>query len=194
VQESVKSDISGKSLQLLAVLVPWVYDKPRSEGGKGCICVEGRMTKPETIANDDRGENSQLAVFSFVTKWIVAGQIVFGTALGSFGGEKPDGLFRSLQNSVEGETQAGRLSVAALGFENKTGNSEAEHWRVALEQLVRRQLGAVKSVRLAPGVEYALRQINKKEGDAIDAAQARKAGEVIEARRVVWGEYKRIGV
>ena len=104
-----------------------------------------RMTKSETVANDEGGKKRQLAVFSFVAKWLVAGQIVFGAVLDSYGGENPDGLFRSLQNSVEGETQLGRLTVAVLGFENRTRDSEAEHWRLALESLVCRQLAAVKS-------------------------------------------------
>jgi tetratricopeptide (TPR) repeat protein len=84
-----------------------------------------------------------------------------------------------------------RLTIAVLGFENKTGDTNSEFWRVAIEHLVSSELGGIRAIKVAPGVDYARRQINKKEGEGILPEEARKAGEIIEARRVVWGEYTR---
>jgi len=89
--------------------------------------------------------------------------------------------------------RSSRLTVAVLGFENKTGDSKAEFWRVGIEFLVSSELRDISTIRVAPGVDYARRQINKKEGEGIGPEEARKAGECIEARRVIWGEYRRDG-
>jgi len=89
--------------------------------------------------------------------------------------------------------QSNHLTVAVLGFENKTGDTNSEFWRVAVENLVSSDLDGIRAIKVAPGVDYARRQINKKEGEGLRPGEARKAGEIIEARRVVWGEYKRGG-
>jgi tetratricopeptide (TPR) repeat protein len=89
--------------------------------------------------------------------------------------------------------QPNRLTVAILGFENKTGDADLEFWRVAIDGLLITELGEIRAIKVAPGVDYARRQINKKDGDGIKPDEARKAGEIIEARRVVWGEYTRDG-
>ena len=56
-------------------------------------------------------------------------------------------------------------------------------------------LSEVKAIRMYPAdaCEYGMRRLNLKAGDPMDAAQARNIGEIIEARRVVWGEYRRNG-
>ncbi|MDB6022189.1 MAG: Tetratricopeptide 2 repeat protein [Pedosphaera sp.] len=86
-----------------------------------------------------------------------------------------------------------RLTIAILGFENKTGDSSNAFWRFAADGLIEKQLGEVKSLRILPSVDYALRQLKEWDGDALDAVEAGKAGRFIEARRVVWGSYQRIG-
>jgi tetratricopeptide (TPR) repeat protein len=83
------------------------------------------------------------------------------------------------------------LTVAVLGFENKTGDTNSEFWRDAIKNLVSSELGGIRAIKVAPGVDYARRQINKKEGEGLRPEEARKAGEIIEARRVVWGEFTR---
>jgi Putative Zn-dependent protease, contains TPR repeats len=92
---------------------------------------------------------------------------------------------------VHTANQSNQLTVAVLGFENKTGDADLEFWRVAIENLVSSELGGIRAIKVAPGVDYARRQINKKEGEGLTPEDARKAGEIIEARRVVWGEYTR---
>jgi len=88
-----------------------------------------------------------------------------------------------------------RLTVAILAFADKTGEPESAHWRYSLSRLVASPLAEVKAIRIYPAEasEYGLRQLKLKAGEPIDAAQARKIGELIEARRVVWGEYSRNG-
>jgi tetratricopeptide (TPR) repeat protein len=93
-------------------------------------------------------------------------------------------------NSPAPLLSSNRLTVAILGFENKTGNPSNAFWDVAIGRLVGGQLEEVKSLRLLPGLEYALRQINKKKGDHLETADAARAGRFIEARRVIWGSYQ----
>ena len=54
------------------------------------------------------------------------------------------------------------------------------------------QLQEAKALRRVPAA-FGYRQLNVKQGDPISAEQARKIGELIEARRVVWGSYRREG-
>jgi tetratricopeptide (TPR) repeat protein len=86
-----------------------------------------------------------------------------------------------------------RLTVAIIGFENKTGNPAEGYWRITASKLLENALWEVKTIRISPSVRYALKQLTKKDGDPIDEAEARKIGELIEARRVVWGGYQRQG-
>src|SRR2546426_11251202 len=88
---------------------------------------------------------------------------------------------------------AKRLSVAVLGFENKTGDPELGHWRQGFETLLSEQLWKVKSLRQRRGMSFAFQQLGFKSGSPLDAAQAKKMGEIIEAQRVVWGSYQREG-
>jgi tetratricopeptide (TPR) repeat protein len=84
-----------------------------------------------------------------------------------------------------------RLTVAVLWFEDKTGDPNAGHWRHAIKGMVWNQLREVKAVRLRGGVEYARRELGIATGNSLDASQARQIGELIEARRVIWGRYSR---
>jgi len=85
-----------------------------------------------------------------------------------------------------------RLSVAFLGLENQTGDSELAHWRYATI-LLSGSLHEVKAVRVlsADAVRYALRQVGLRTGDPIDPNRARLMGGHIEAQRVVWGSYSK---
>ena len=84
-----------------------------------------------------------------------------------------------------------RLTVAILGFENKTGNSSNAFWHFTVEGMLDDQLSDVKRLRTLPSVDYALRQIHKKSGDALSTAEAAQAGKSIDAHRVIWGSYVR---
>jgi tetratricopeptide (TPR) repeat protein len=88
-----------------------------------------------------------------------------------------------------------RLRVAVLTFADGTGDPQHAHWRYAIRGMLAHQLYAVKAVRVLPGtaVAYARRQRKVSPGARLDAALARKLGELIEAQRVVWGSYRREG-
>ncbi len=88
----------------------------------------------------------------------------------------------------------GRLTVAVLGFADKTGEPGLSHWRYAVPGLLSEQLAEAKAVRILPtgAVDYAFRQLDVKKGSSLDTAQARKMGELIEAQRVVWGSYQKL--
>jgi tetratricopeptide (TPR) repeat protein len=127
------------------------------------------------------------------SKMLTIVQIVFGVVSLSYAAESDEPLLPPKPVPLPTANQSNRLTVAVLGFENKTGDTNSEFWRVAIEHLVRSELGGIRAIKVAPGVDYSRRQINKKEGEGILPEEARKAGEIIEARRVVWGEYTRDG-
>lgn len=114
------------------------------------------------------------------------------TGHGSVTFEVTEGLATDAADAV---APTNRLTVAMLAFADKTGEPESAHWRYSLPRLVASPLGEVKAIRIYPAEasEYGLRQLKLKAGEPIDAAQARRIGEVIEARRVVWGDYRRQG-
>ncbi|MHC4323642.1 MAG: tetratricopeptide repeat protein [Planctomycetota bacterium] len=93
--------------------------------------------------------------------------------------------------TAQQNTPPGRLRVAILGFANETGNPEASHWRCGIERLLSSDLRKIKAIKLASGVEYAQRQLGVGKNESLKPEQARKMGELIEAQRVVWGEYYR---
>ena len=98
-------------------------------------------------------------------------------------------------NAADFVAPADRITVAILAFTDKTGNPGAAHWRHSIPLMAGSPLGEVKTIRIYPtdACEYGMRRLNLKVGDPIDATQARNIGEIIEARRVVWGEYRRNG-
>src|SRR5207249_4201870 len=87
---------------------------------------------------------------------------------------------------AEDERRQERLTVAVLSFENKTGDAQSAHWRHTVAAMLRDQLQEVKSVRLIWDLsEFGFRHLGLKPAQALDAEQAQKVGELIEARRVV---------
>ena len=94
--------------------------------------------------------------------------------------------------AAEAGAQAPCLTVAILTFEDQTADPEAAHWRYTLERMLADQLQKAKALRRVPAA-FGYRQIKVKQGGPISAEQARKIGELIEARRVVWGSYRREG-
>jgi TPR repeat protein/Tfp pilus assembly protein PilF len=130
------------------------------------------MKNPRTIC---RGVAvvTVLAVFSFLSV--------------SFAGE--DSVAQASRNS--GQT-TNRLTVAVVGFENRTGNPSLDFWRFAADDVLWDAIRQVKAIHLESdeAVSYGLRRIGKKKGETLDRAQARRIGAEIEARRVVWGSYR----
>ena len=99
-------------------------------------------------------------------------------------------------NAASAEPSArppGRLVVSILWFENKTGDPQVAHWRHAIKGILSSQFRSVKSVRLRSSIESARKRLGIAKGTALDADQARKMGEIIEAQRVVWGSFRRQG-
>jgi tetratricopeptide (TPR) repeat protein len=88
-----------------------------------------------------------------------------------------------------------RMTVALLSFADKTGDPKSAHWRYSLPRMVGAPLREAKSIRVYPAeaCDYGLRKLKLTAGDPVDAAQATKIGEIIEARRVVRGDYRRKG-
>ncbi len=95
-------------------------------------------------------------------------------------------------SAAEVTAQPPRMTVAVLTFEDQTGDPEAAHWRYLIERLLTEGLGEAKALRGVPA-NFGYRQLKSKRGDPVSAEQARKIGELIEARRVVWGAYRREG-
>jgi tetratricopeptide (TPR) repeat protein len=94
--------------------------------------------------------------------------------------------------AAEPSPAASRLTLAILTFEDQTADPEAAHWRYTIERLLADQLQEAKALRRVPAA-FGYRQLKIKQGGPINAEQARKIGELIEARRVVWGSYRREG-
>jgi tetratricopeptide (TPR) repeat protein len=92
-------------------------------------------------------------------------------------------------HAAEVSTASPRLTVAVLTFEDQTGDPEAAHWRYMIERLLTEGLAEASAFRRVPAV-FGYRQLKLKRGDAISAEQARQIGELVEARRVVWGAYR----
>ena len=94
--------------------------------------------------------------------------------------------------AAESAAQPPRMTVAMLTFEDQTGDPEAAHWRYLIERLLKEDLAESRAVRRVPA-RFGYQQLKLRRGDAVSAEQARQIGELIEARRVVWGAYRREG-
>src|SRR6266850_1365663 len=101
--------------------------------------------------------------------------------------------FLAVEGSAGAALSSNRLALALFDFENKTGAPKLSHWRHAARKLIADQISKVKSVRVLPpeSNKYGYHQLKLKAGDPIDSTKARRIGEVIEARRVVWGSFDR---
>src|SRR5690242_5915109 len=83
-----------------------------------------------------------------------------------------------------------RMVVAILTFENRTRNPSLDFWHLAPEWLIAESLGKLPTIRVESGEGFALHELHHESYNAIDAAQARKMGEILEVRRVIWGAYE----
>ena len=94
--------------------------------------------------------------------------------------------------AAETDAKSSRLTVAVLTFEDQTHDPEAEHWRHTFTTMLAGQLEEAKALRRVPSA-FGFRQLNVKRGDPVSVEQAGKMGQLVEARRVVWGSYRREG-
>lgn len=88
-----------------------------------------------------------------------------------------------------------RITIAVLPLEDQTKDAHEAHWRHSLSRMITLPMEPVQQVRIyvADAMEYGLRRCQIEAGSPIRAEQARTIGEIIEARRVVWGHYRREG-
>lgn len=131
------------------------------------------MTAPGSIDSERRACRSPLKRCAI---WLVVACLVtIGTGL-----------------TASPSAASSRLTLAILTFEDQTADPEAAHWGYAIERLLADQLQEAKAIRRVPAA-FGCRQLKLKHGGPISTEQARKIGELIEARRVVWGTYRREG-
>jgi tetratricopeptide (TPR) repeat protein len=90
---------------------------------------------------------------------------------------------------------ADRISVALLKPRNESGDTKCDYWQSGIYLLLGYELFQPKSIRLFPetSVDYAAEQLELKPDRPLEARQARKLGEMIEARRIIWSEYRQDG-
>lgn len=88
-----------------------------------------------------------------------------------------------------------RITIAVLPLEDQTKDAHEAHWRHSLPRMISRPLDSIPQVRIyaADATEYGLRRCKLSPGEAINAEQAKTIGEIIEVRRVIWGNYRREG-
>jgi tetratricopeptide (TPR) repeat protein len=98
-----------------------------------------------------------------------------------------------VQLSTPPVVEAQRLSVAILPPESTTAQADAKHWQRSIPVCLAEELKPEQNLRVLPpaAIEFAFRQLKLTEGDRLTTNQVRKIGEVIEARRIVWGDYQR---
>lgn len=83
------------------------------------------------------------------------------------------------------------LSIALLWFANDAA-SEDEYWALGIKSMLERKLGHLASVRLySDSVPYGRVTLGLDPNVMLLPEQARRVGELIEARRVIWGRYQR---
>lgn len=85
-----------------------------------------------------------------------------------------------------------QVSIAILPLNNDTGDPEAAHWQHTIQRMLTSELRRVKAARtiVPEASRLALRQLKFDVTETIDESRARRIGEFIEARRVVWGGYR----
>lgn len=116
---------------------------------------------------------------------------VLGGSVSGVLGQETSGLLDLIKSGLP----TNRLTIAVVPLENATGASESEHWRVSASTLLVQELGQAKGLRVLPqtSIRYGLNQLHKKPGEHLDVREAATLGECIEARRVLWGSYRREG-
>ncbi len=91
-----------------------------------------------------------------------------------------------------GHSVAQPLSISVLWFANDAG-PEDEHWAGGIRFLLVESLDKVSALRVREGIRYARITSGFEKGDMLEPDHACHIGEVIEAQRVIWGRYGRVG-
>lgn len=96
-----------------------------------------------------------------------------------------------LHGASDNSNPPGRMVIAYLSLESKTADSDLSHWKYSMSEFLKKDIDKVKSIKMlsSNAVEYAFDQLNTEIGSEIDSGQARKIGELIEAHRVIYGNY-----
>ena len=91
--------------------------------------------------------------------------------------------------------RAERLTVALFAPTNLTGDTNFNHWHSSVPVFLRHLLSSMKSIRILPSssLEFAYKKMGLDADQSLSLDQVRKIGELIEARRCVWGRYERQG-
>ena len=88
-----------------------------------------------------------------------------------------------------------KYSVAILPFENKTGQTNWQHWSFALDEFVSSALGSISALYLVSddSQDFAFRQLKISPKNKMTSGTARKIGKLLHVKHVLWGNYKRRG-
>jgi tetratricopeptide (TPR) repeat protein len=84
-----------------------------------------------------------------------------------------------------------RLTVAILPFDDLSSGTNSAHWQKTIAWLLGANLREIKSLRILPqsSIDVALRELQVKPAQRLTTSDIQKAGELIEARRVIYGHY-----
>jgi Tfp pilus assembly protein PilF/TolB-like protein len=94
---------------------------------------------------------------------------------------------------AKGESTNARINVAVLSLLNVSADRNAAHWQYTIPKILDARLQEMSSLRALPdtSLRFAFRELKLDPAQALKPEQARKLGEVIEARHVIWGSYRR---
>lgn len=95
--------------------------------------------------------------------------------------------------AIKAQPSPTRITVAILPFADDTKDPQASHWKHSLPGMLSLPLEKVQALRIYPSnaADYGLRKFQIRSGERVESQQAREIGEIIEARRVIWGSYRR---
>src|SRR5438270_6266087 len=98
-----------------------------------------------------------------------------------------------LLDLIQTTSPSNRMTLALVPLVNATGEPALEHWRYGSQMVIGGPLANVKSMRILPqvSIRYGFAQLHKKPGDLLNAEEAAHLGELLEARRLLWGSYIR---
>src|SRR5436190_1794154 len=97
----------------------------------------------------------------------------------------------ALSCATGAEEVPSRLTVAILPFVDLSSGTNSAHWQKTIASLLETRLLEIKSLRILPqtSINFALRELHVKSGQRLTSSDIQKAGELIEARRVICGHY-----
>ena len=102
-------------------------------------------------------------------------------------------LFPSASPAAETSPATNRVSVIMLPLRNMTGDTNADFWKAGITGLIESHLARTHQLFVMRNTvsDFASKRLALPNNGAIDPPLARKVGELVEARRVIWGGYAR---